>query len=266
LAKRSLPGMRVVVTGASSGIGYALASQLLHAGARVLVTARRESRLHQLANETRNGPGIITVLPGDLTHGPHRIAIAQWCEEHWGTIDTLVNNAGAGAIGPFAEADSERLRRVMEIDFFAPAELTRICLPLLLKGNRPAILNIGSVLGHRAVPNKSEYCAAKFAMRGWTESLRVELALQGVDVLMLSPSTTQSEFFDSLLDTPHGTKSQSLGSMTPDEVARSAIRSLVQSKRERILSWGGKLLVWGGRWFPGLTDRLLQRAASASAP
>ena len=98
----------------------------------------------------------------------------------------------------------------MEIDFFAPVELTRLCLPVLERGKRPAVLNVGSVLSHRAVPNKSEYCAAKFAMRGWTESLRVELQSKKIDVLMLSPSTTRSEFFDSLVDTKSDEKSSFL--------------------------------------------------------
>jgi short-subunit dehydrogenase len=259
VAKRSLQKMRVVVTGASSGIGEAITRQLLDAGAVVLATARREDRLVRLAEDTQRAPGQLHLLPGDLTHDAHRRAIEGWCHRHWGAIDTLINNAGAGAIGPFVDADSDRLRRVMEIDFFAQAELTRRCLPLLRQGFRPAILNIGSVLGHRAVPNKSEYCAAKFAMRGWSEAIRVELARVGIDVLMVSPSTTRSEFFDSLLDTPEGTESQSMGSMSPEKVAKIAIQSLVQSKRERILSFGGKILVWGGKWFPRLTDRILAR-------
>lgn len=263
MAKRNLKGMRVVVTGASSGIGYQLALQLVRAGAKVLVTARRKEKLDQLIAESINGvpdgATFIRALPGDLTDPSHRAAIVAWCDREWGGIDTLVNNAGAGAIGPFAEASADRLRRVMEIDFFAPVELTRICLPLLLKGIRPAVLNIGSVLGHRAVPDKSEYCAAKFAMRGWSESIRVELAPLRVEVLMVSPSTTRSEFFDALMDTSPDTKSRSLGSMSPKRVAQLAIRALVRSKRDMILSVGGKALVWLARFFPYLTDRILTR-------
>jgi short-subunit dehydrogenase len=173
----------------------------------------------------------------------------------------LINNAGAGAIGPFVDASQDRLRKVMEIDFFAPVELTRASLPWLERGTRPAILNIGSVLSHRAVPNKSEYCAAKFAMRGWSESLRVELSKRKIEVLLISPSTTRSEFFESLLETEAGQSSRSLGSMTPERVADLAISGLVRSKREMVLSLGGKALVWAGRLFPTLTDKLLGRFA-----
>ena len=98
-------------------------------------------------------------------------------------------------------------------------------------------------------------------MRGWAESLRVELATQGIEVLMLSPSTTRSEFFDALVDTKTDEKSTSVGSMSPERVAQFAISALVRSKREMVLSLGGKCLVWAGRLFPRLTDRILGRFA-----
>ncbi len=257
MARRRLQGLRVLLTGASSGIGFCMAKQLTRAGAEVLVTARRKDRLDRLVLQTQNHPGKLTAIEGDLTSQAHRMRLAKWCEVHWHGLDVLVNNAGAGAIGPFEQADTDRLRKVMEIDFFAPAELTRICIPLLKLGTRPAILNIGSVLAHRAVPNKSEYCAAKFALRGWAESIRVELSPLGIEVLMVSPSTTRSEFFDALVDTRLDTQSRSLGSMSAERVAELALKALVRSKRDRVLSLGGNALVAMGRWFPNMTDRIL---------
>ena len=261
MARRNLKDARIIVTGASSGIGRALAIQLCQRGAHVLATARRAERLLELQRTCEKTPGQLTILEGDLTSERHRQEILDQAKSQWNALDVLVNNAGAGAIGRFDGASSDRLRRVMEIDFFAPVELTRLCLPLLERGRRPAILNIGSVLSHRAVPNKSEYCAAKFAMRGWAESLRVELATQRIEVLMLSPSTTRSEFLDALVDTKSHEKSKSVGSMLPERVAQLAISALVRSKREMILSVGGKSLVWAGRLFPRLTDRILGRFA-----
>lgn len=261
MARRQLKGARILVTGASSGIGRALCVRLCKHGACVLATARREDRLVRLQVDCAELPGTLQIIAGDLTLDSHREAILQWVDSQWGGIDVLVNNAGVGAIGRFDEATQDRLRQVMEVDFFAPVELTRLCLPWLRKGNRAAILNVGSVLAHRAVPNKSEYCAAKFAIRGWSESLRVELAKEGIDVLMLSPSTTRSEFFDSLVDTNPQEKSRSVGIMSSDRVAQLAVSALVRSKREMILSVGGRALVWAGRLFPRLTDRLLSRFA-----
>src|SRR5205085_10807559 len=130
-----------------------------------------------------------------------------------------INNAGIGAVGPFEDAGEERLRRVMEVDFFAPAELIRGALPLLKGGHHPIIVNIGSVLGHRAVPGKSEYCASKFALHGFSDALRAELAPQGIDVLLVSPSTTVSEFFDVATRQGDGLRGP-FGAMPAETVAR----------------------------------------------
>jgi short-subunit dehydrogenase len=269
---RNIEGLRVLVTGASSGIGYQIASQLAARGASVLATARRKSRLKELqsslnmqdvsgdahAHSVSLQPKL-DFLAGDLTDQEHRRSLIAWIDSHWGGLDVLINNAGSGAIGRFDSANAERMRKVMEIDFFAPVELTRIALPVLKRGNRPAIMIIGSVLAIRAVPRKSEYCAAKFALRGWAEALRVELAKERIEVLQIHPSTTNSEFFDSLTDTPAQERSRSAGSMEPAKVAQHAISALVRSRREMILSPGGKLLVWASKRFPRLVDRILIR-------
>lgn len=264
MPRRPLVGLHILVTGASSGIGRELAWQLASRGAMVLATARRETKLKELSDsfastltKSRSTSGQIQYLSGDLTDPSFRLSLFDWCYEHWKSLDVLINNAGAGAIGKFEDANPDRLRKVMELDFFAPVELTRVLLPLLQKGRRSAIMNIGSVLSHRAVPMKSEYCAAKFALRGWSESLRCELAPQSIDVLQISPSTTNSEFFESLVDTASDQKSHSIGSMSPQQVAKIAIAGLIRSKREIVLSLGGKGLVWAGRFFPGLVDRIL---------
>lgn len=219
-----------------------------------------EFQTWQASSSSAIRTGAIVPLSGDITQSAHRQALLDFCQERWNALDVLINNAGAGAIGFFTSASPERMRAVMELDFFAPVELTRAFLPLLRRGNRPAVMMINSVLGHRGVPLKSEYCAAKFALRGWTESLRCELARECIDVLNVSPSTTRSEFFDSLVHTDAGQKSSSIGSMSPEEVARLAITGLIKSKREMILSWGGKLLVLAGSIFPRILDRILSRS------
>jgi len=262
--RRKLDGLRILVTGASSGIGREMTLQLAQRGAHVLAAARREKRLDQVVEEfsskkiAHRSNGSIEILAGDITDANFRTQLASWCEAHWQALDVLVNNAGAGAIGGFSASHPDRLRRVMEIDFFAPVELTRLLLPLLRKGTRPAIMNIGSVLSHRGVPMKSEYCAAKFALRGWSEAIRCELASEKIEVLQISPSTTRSEFFDSLIDTDPKQTSRSMGSMSPQKVARIAIAGLVRSRREIIISLGGKGFVWAGRFFPNVVDRILR--------
>lgn len=257
---RPLKDMRILLTGASSGIGWHLALELTRCGAAVLATARRRERLDELVQTIRSKLGDkarIETLAGDITSPAIRQQLIDQAVHSWQGIDIVINNAGAGAVGRFSDASPERLREVMEVDFFAPVELTRLALPLLRQGHKPAIMLIGSVLGHRAVPGKSEYCAAKFALRGWGESLRCELQPQHIDVIMLSPSTTQSEFFDRLIDTPANIRNKSLGSMPPAKVARAARLALQRNSRDVILSAGGRGLVWAGKFFPKIVDRIL---------
>jgi len=261
MLKRDWSQCKVLVTGASSGIGEAICKELARRGATILATARREDRLCALSKQSLS-PGLIRFLAGDITSSEHRSRLVSWIKEEWGSLDVLINNAGSGAIGRFDEANPDRLRKIMEVDFFASVELTRGCLPLLRKGVHPTILNVGSVLSHVAVPLKSEYCAAKFALRGWAESIRTELASQGIHVLMLSPSTTQSEFFTSLIDTSPDAESKSFGAMSPESVAKAAIRSLERRRRDAILSLGGKFLVWCGRIVPGILDRVLRKTTA----
>ncbi len=264
MARRTVQSSRILLTGASSGIGWHLALQLAQNGARVLATARRESRLlglletfqsQKLQLQTR---GEIQILAGDITCPKHREVLIAKSKELWSGLDVLVNNAGVGAMGEFARAQPSRLRSIMEVDFFAATELSRIALDVLEKGNRPAIVIISSVLAHRAVPRKSEYCAAKFALRGWSEAIRVELKPKGIDVIVVSPSTTASEFFDHLIETSKNERSYSIGVMQPEQVARSVIRAIQKGRRETILSLGGKTFVYAARFFPVLLDRLLK--------
>ncbi len=256
-------GAIVVLTGVSSGIGRELCRLLVQRGAIVVANARRQDRLSELqqslANQQASRPtaalGQLHTVAGDITDPTVRAAVIAMAEQLGeGRLDLLVNNAGIGALGPFEQASESRLRRVMEVNFFAPVELTRAALPLLHQGRMPVLCNIGSVLGHRAVPNKSEYCASKFAMHGWSDALRAELRPSGIQVTLISPSTTRSEFFDAVIDTPQGTTSRSLGSWPPERVARATLAAIAARRSEAILSLAGKALVYADRLAPPLVN------------
>ncbi len=262
LCKRVLEGKRVLLTGASSGIGWYLATKLVKAGAYVVVTSRRDERLKQLRLAVGNPLRRMIAVPGDVADAAHRENLIRTADRQLGGIDLVINNAGIGAVGPFERATTERLRRIFEVDFFAVTELTRLALPLLHKGITPAVCLVSSVLAHRGVPRKSEYCAAKFALRGWSESLRLELKPSGIDMITVSPSTTNSEFFESLLDTEPTERSRSFGMMSAEAVANSILGAIQRGKRELILSPGGKALVWLSRLAPALTDSLLLKYAA----
>jgi short-subunit dehydrogenase len=257
MARRSIAGLRVIVTGASSGIGRALVSALIERGAKVVGLARREERLRKLEADIA-APDRFRYVTGDVTRREDRAAALAVADRAFGGLDALVNNAGVGALGSFAAADEARLRHVMEVNFFAPALFVREALPLLRQSDRPIVVNIGSVLGHRAVPEKSEYCASKFALHGLSDALRLELARDGIDVLLVSPSTTASEFFEAA----RGKSSRSqgrFGAMPAETVARRIALAMQSGRREIILSGGGKLLVWLDRLCPRLADWVVDR-------
>src|SRR5262249_23083426 len=213
MARRTISGLRTIVTGASSGIGRALVIELVQRGARVVAMARRGERLQELASQVA-APDRLHWLAGDVTKPGDRAAALELAQRQFGGLDALVNNAGIGALGRFDQADEARLRQVMEVNFFAPAGFLREALPLLRQGQNPIVVNVGSVLGHRAVLEKSEYCASKFALHGLSDALRIELARDGIDVLLVSPSTTASEFSEAAAGSASRPQAR-LGAMSP---------------------------------------------------
>ena len=233
--------------------------ELARKGSRLLVTARREERLVELVAELEGLGAEANYLTGDLCEPLHRKALIAAAQQRWGKLDVLINNAGVGAIGEFAQADESRLRKIMELNFFAPADLIRTSLPLLRAGERPIIVNVSSVLGHRAVPKKSEYCASKFALHGLSDALRAELSHEGIDVTLISPSTTSSEFFDNVLEDKANLPWLAIPGDTPQKVARKAVRAIAAGRHEIIFSPGGKGLVWFDRLCPPLVNRLVAK-------
>lgn len=264
MARRSLEHRRVLITGASSGIGRELALAFARRGSRPLLAARRDHELHEVADECRQLGADVDCLAGDVTIPDYREALLARAVTRWDGLDVVVNNAGVSAHGPFAEADESTLRRIMEVNFFAAAELTRSALPLLKRGTRPAIVNIGSIIGHRGLPLNSEYAASKFALRGWSEALRAELAADGVDVLLVSPGTTETEFFDHLVakqaELPWGDSV----AIPAAAVAEQTVRALERGRHEIFPNWRGHALVAANRLFPGIVDRVLAKLASDS--
>jgi len=257
--RRQLAHCRAVLTGASSGIGRELAWALAERRARLVLVARNATGLEQVAAECRRRGGEAATLAGDVTEAATRSAAVRLADERWQGLDLLVNNAGVSAHGRFADSDESTLRRILEVNFFAAVELVREALPLLRQGRDPAVVNVGSILGHRGVPYNAEYAASKFALRGWSESVRPELAADGVELLLVSPGATATGFFDHLLakrgELPWGAAT----AIPPQEVARQAVRAIEQRRREVIPNWRGRLLVVANRFLPGCVDRWMLR-------
>jgi short-subunit dehydrogenase len=267
MAKREISGSRAIVTGASSGIGLEIAKQLAVAGGMVVCVARRQDRLDALAAEVAKlqCPGRIVSVVGDVTDASVRDKAIQTSQAEFGGLDLLVNNAGVGAMGPFETSDPNRVRQVMEVNFFALVEMTRAALPPLHdsreSGHKPMIVNISSILGHRGVPHNSEYSASKFAVHGFSEALRSELAASGIDVLIVSPGTTETEFFDSVLEKTGAPQWPKHGAVTAAQVAAATVRAIRRGNHEIIPYRWGKVLVALNRLSPWLVDKLMARYA-----
>lgn len=257
--KRDLNGRRAIVTGASSGIGRALAIELARHGVHLVVVARREERLRELVERIAAVGGNVEVVAGDITDPQTRRRALEAAESKLGGLDILVNNAGVGALGPFEDASVQRVRRVMEVNFFALVEMTRESLPLLKQGIRPMVVNVSSIVGHRGVPNRSEYSASKFAVQGFSEAIRAEFARLGVDVLVVSPGPTQTEFFDSELERTTDAKWPKHKPVGADRVAQLMVRAIRAGRHEIIPYHWGRVLCWLNRLSPRLMDGIMTR-------
>jgi short-subunit dehydrogenase len=261
--RRNLSGLRVLITGASQGIGRALAKLAAGRGMRVLAAARSQDLLDELAREVRVAGGAIETVRADVTSPEDRRRMADCARERFGGLDVLINNAGVGATGHFADVGPERLRTIMEVNFFGTAETTRVCLPLLKEGRTPAVVNISSVAGKRGIPARSEYSASKFAVQGFSEALRAEMARFDIDVLVVCPGLTQSNFSRNMIEQKALLPMDHLRGMTAEEVARATLRCLERGRNEVTLGFQGRLLVLVSRFLPGLADLIARRKVRA---
>jgi len=261
--KRDLRNSRAIVTGASSGIGRAVARELARQGAGVVVVARREDRLRELAAQIAAlmPQTSVEIVVGDITDPATRQRALDAAQSKLGGLDILVNSAGVGALGPFEDASVERLRRVMEIDFFSLAEMTRLALPRLKQGVRPIVVNVGSIVGRRGVPNRSEYSASKFAVQGFSEAIRAEFSRLGIDVLVVNPGPTATEFFDREIERTTDAKWPKHTMADVDDVARQVVRAIRAGRHEIIPYFWGRVLCLLNRLSPRLVDRLMARYA-----
>jgi short-subunit dehydrogenase len=259
MARRSIDGARMLITGASQGIGKALAEAAAQRGARVLACARSADQLHELAETIRGRGGQIEIIAADVTEPKDRQQLAAAAIRTYNGLDILVNNAGIGATGHFAEAAPDRLRKIMEVNFFGLTETTRVLLPLLRRGFNPAIVNISSIAGKRGIPARSEYSASKFAVQGFSEALRAEVAKDGIDVLVVCPGLTQTNFSKNMLEQKARLPMDHLRGMTAEQVALAVLRAIERGRREVCLSFAGKVMVWVSRFLPRLADRIAAR-------
>jgi short-subunit dehydrogenase len=257
--RRELSGLRLLVTGASQGIGRAIAYEAAMRVMRVVAAARNIDLLRQLADEVKQGGQTLEIVQADVATPEGREAMVRAATQTFGGLDVLVNNAGIGATGHFAESSPEVLRSIMETNFFGTVETTRAFLPLLREGKTPAVVNISSILGRRAIPGRSLYSASKFAIEGWTQAIRAEFARFDIDVITVNPGLTQTNFSQNMLERNAKQSLDHMRGMTPKQVAVATLDALAAGKLVVNLTFQGKALLFANRFLPGLVDRISKK-------
>jgi short-subunit dehydrogenase len=216
-----LPDTRVLVTGASTGIGRVTALRLASKGARVWAAARDEQRLKSLAAEH----SAIVPVPADVANDTDRAALVEACER----VDVLVNNAGLGWKGLVEDMAPAEVRKLFDVNVLALIDLTQRVLPGMLERGRGHIVNVGSIAGYVAAPGETVYCATKFAVQGFTDGLRREVAGRGVDVTLIAPGPIKTEF---MARTRTGEPADEPGALDyglpPESVAKAIVRALTR--------------------------------------
>lgn len=186
----------VLITGASSGIGAALARHLAAQGTTVGLVARRADRLADVLAECRATAPASEMWVADVAEpdAAARLVDAAWSA--WDGIDVLVNNAAIPGVRPVTRATPEEVARVMEVNFHAPVRLALTVLPKMLERGRGTIMNVSSLGGRLGIARESAYCASKFALCGWTEAVKLDLWHSPVQVKLVIPGAVDTEIWD----------------------------------------------------------------------
>jgi short-subunit dehydrogenase len=251
----------VIVTGASAGIGRALALQLASQGAKLAIAARRVERLEQVAAECRALGSDVLVIPTDVTDEAQCKNLVEQTLAAFGRLDMLINNAGLAASALFDEfPDLHLFRQTMNVNFYGAVHCSYYAIPYL-KQSMGRIVAVSSLGGKAAIPYNTPYCASKYALHGFYDALRMELASHGVSVTVVCPSWVVTEFHEAQMDkngVPHGARGRTIYSkrtMTADQCAGITLRAAHKRCRE-VLMGLGVLTVWLKTLAPGLVDWL----------
>jgi short-subunit dehydrogenase len=239
-----------LITGASSGIGRATAQALARQGARLILTARSPERLEQVAREV--APAETALLPADLCDRAAVDKLAADARARFPSIDILINCAGVGMYVPSFEADPVMLRRLFELNFFAPVDLTGRLLPAIPRGG--AVVNVSSIGGKIPLPWLSLYSATKYALNAYSDGLRMELTGRGIQVLSVCPGFVDTPFRDNVLtgSIPPAVDRQRRLKITAPQCAEAILDGLRKKKRTVVTPRLGWALIALVRLFPGI--------------
>ncbi|MGK7941464.1 MAG: SDR family NAD(P)-dependent oxidoreductase [Crocosphaera sp.] len=252
-----LQGKTALITGASRGIGRAIALELAHHGIkRLLLVARNQNKLREVAADIESLGVEVAIFPLDLTD---TIAVTQKISQAWrdyGAVDLLVNCAGVAHQTSFLRSSLSQVEAELSLNLMGTYHITRLIAKRMAHRKQGTIVNVSSLMGKIAAPTMATYSATKFALLGFTQALRGELAPYNIRVVALLPSLTDTDMVQEL------DWFRFMQPVSPKMVAKSLIKGLQNNKREILVGWQSYLAVWGQR----LAPRLIEQFTTIAAP
>jgi short-subunit dehydrogenase len=258
----NLAGSVVAITGASAGIGRECARAFAARGARLVIGARRAVLLEELAAEVRAKGGEALAVSLDVAEPDQVDAFIGAAVDRYGRLDVLVNNAGFGVRGTVAATPLEAYERLMRVNYLGTVFGCRAALPVMLRQRRGVIVNVSSIVGHRALPAGGAYAATKAAQISLTEALRVELRGTGVHACSVHPVGTETEFGEVQARLSGDAAPRPLGpQQSAQAVADAIVRCAERPRAEVFPYWPSRGIVWLNAVAPGMVDWLAARSA-----
>ena len=250
----------VIITGASSGIGKALAELYIQKEAKVVLASRNLDKLKEIAFHLKADPSKILIVQTDVSKEEDCKNLINKTFEKFGKIDVLINNAGISMRALFEELDLNVIRQVMDINFWGTVYCTKYALPYLLK-NKGSVVGVSSVAGYKGLPGRTGYSASKFAMHGLLEVLRIETLKKGLHVLIACPGFTSSNIRFTALGKDGSLQGETpldeAKLMTSEEVAQHIYHAVLKRKRTIVLTSLGKTTVLLNKFFPKFMDKMV---------
>jgi short-subunit dehydrogenase len=250
----------VVVTGGTDGIGRALVDDLIKRGAKIATCGRNHDKLYQLQSEYPSAH--LHTMVADVSSENDCRRFIEGTIKAFGGVDILINNAGVSMRALLKEADTDVIKKVMDINFYGTVYCTKYALNSIIE-RKGTIVGVSSIAGYRGLPGRSGYSASKFAVQGWLEAIKTELMADGVHVMWVCPGFTTSNIRNAALDKnaqSHGeTPMDETKMMSSDECAAHILRAIEKKKRTLVLTFTGKRTVFMQKFFPKLGDKLVYK-------
>ena len=249
----------VILTGATQGIGRATAFALAGAGCKLALAARNIDTLQSLVDELNAAGHQSIAIPTDMGDTLQAAALAQKTVDIFGKIDVVINNAGIGVRDDVVNLQETEARHGMDVNYFGPVALIQAAIPHL-KANPDGglIINVSSIVGRRAMPGISGYCASKGALEKMADSMRVELKPANIRVSTVYPGVTQTAFNSNSLGGSQRGRGRVSG-VSPEKVAQAILKTIRNERRDVFITLFDRAFVTGAMLFPGLMDWMLGR-------